>query len=161
MQAITGMIAGLTFGLGLALSGMTQPGKVLAFLDVAGAWDPSLAFVMAGAIAVYAPAYHYITKRTTPWYAKEFSRQLNTGLDAPLLIGAGIFGVGWGLAGYCPGPGLVAAGSGQATAWLFVAGMLTGMWLFRAQQALRASRPSGGSAGTTGRAPRPADAVES
>lgn len=130
MQALTGALSGLLFGVGLVLSGMTQPSKVMGFLDVAGGWDPSLAFVMLGAIAVYAPAYRFITQRSVPLYAQRFVSLVKSRLDAPLVLGAALFGVGWGLAGYCPGPAIVSLGSGAPRALVFGLGMLLGMGLF-------------------------------
>lgn len=134
MQTLLGTLAGLVFGAGLVISGMAQPAKVLAFLDVAGNWDPSLAFVMGGAIAVYAPLYRYIIKRTTPVYTQQFMVVANHTIDRPLLLGAGIFGAGWGLAGFCPGPGIVSAGSGASTGLTFALAMVFGMLLFEAYQ---------------------------
>ena len=136
-----GGITGLLFGVGLALSGMAQPGKVLAFLDVTGAWDPSLAFVMGGAIGVYAPLYHWITKRTMPRYAREFVITLNRKLDGPLIAGAALFGLGWGLGGYCPGPGIVSAGTGATQGVVFLVAMLAGMFVFDGYERVRAAGP--------------------
>lgn len=137
MQSIFGALAGVVFGVGLVLSGMAQPAKVIAFLDVAGNWDPSLAFVMGGAIAVYAPLYQYITRRTTPIYTQQFIVANNQRIDAPLLTGAAIFGVGWGMAGFCPGPGIVSAGSGASTGIVFAIAMVGGMLLFELYQRAR------------------------
>jgi len=131
MQALIGLVLGATFGVGLVLGGMTQPAKVLAFLDVAGAWDPSLAFVMAGAVAVYAPLYRFIVRETKPWYVQQFVVFAGQQLDPPLLIGAAVFGTGWGLGGFCPGPALVSAGTGGATGLVFVLAMLAGMAVFQ------------------------------
>jgi uncharacterized membrane protein YedE/YeeE len=122
--------AGLLFALGLALSGMTQPARVLGFLDVAGDWDPTLAFVMLGALAVYAPAYRVITRtRARPLAADAFHVPAKARVDARLLVGSAVFGVGWGLSGFCPGPVLVgmAAGAREA-AWVTLA-MVFGMLL--------------------------------
>ena len=129
---VAGLASGLLFGVGLVLSGMTQPVKVIGFLDVAGDWDPSLALVMGGAIAVYAPAYRWITRTRQPAFAGEFVLPTQTRLDPSLLVGAAIFGGGWGLAGYCPGPGIVAAGTGQLPPIVFVVSMLAGMFLHQA-----------------------------
>ncbi|MGD8860204.1 MAG: YeeE/YedE family protein [Myxococcales bacterium] len=139
MQSLTGAVSGIVFGLGLVLGGMTRPAKVLAFLDFAGDWDPSLAFVMGGAIAVYAPLYRYIIKNTTPMYTQSFMVVANKQLDKPLLIGAAVFGTGWGLAGYCPGPGIVSAGSGATAGLVFVLSMVAGMLAFEAYQRVAAS----------------------
>jgi uncharacterized membrane protein YedE/YeeE len=120
------VLAGALFGAGLLLAGMTQPSRVIGFLDVR-AWDPTLAFVMVGAIAVYAITFRRRGER--PWFGPAFHLPTRRDLDAPLLAGAAIFGVGWALAGYCPGPGIVAAASGVPTAIAFVGAMLVGMWI--------------------------------
>jgi uncharacterized membrane protein YedE/YeeE len=134
--------AGLVFGLGLILSGMANPAKVLGFLDVAGAWDPSLAFVMGGAIGVGLVAFFFAGKRARSWLG--FSMQLpnNRQIDARLVGGSLAFGVGWGLSGICPGPGLVLVGAGVGKGMLFVAAMLAGMVLFELIQARRRPQPS-------------------
>lgn len=137
MAAIAGLLIGTLFGLGLVVSGMTQPAKVLAFLDVAGDWDPSLAFVMGGAIAVYAPLYRMIL-RGAPLYAQRFIVFANSILDARLIVGSAIFGLGWGLAGFCPGPGIVSAGTGSATGLVFGVSLLGGMILFEVYGRLHA-----------------------
>lgn len=130
---LTALISGLVFGAGLVLSGMTQPAKVIGFLDVTGDWDPSLGLVMVGAIAVYSPVYHLIFARRTA-AAGGTSIVPDLRVDARLVIGAVIFGVGWGIGGFCPGPGLVAAGGGSSAGLVFGASMLAGMALFRATQ---------------------------
>ncbi len=130
MASLAGLIAGVLFGVGLALSGMTQPANVIGFLDVAGEWDPSLALVMGGAIAVYAPLYRWLVAKTVPLYAQAFAVHAQQQLDAPLLLGAAIFGVGWGLGGFCPGPGIVSAGGGATLGITFALSMLGGMALF-------------------------------
>ena len=119
--------AGLLFAVGLAISGMTQPTKVVGFLDVTGNWDPSLALVMVGALAVYVVAFPLITKREGPLLAGAFDIPTRRDFTAPLIGGAVLFGLGWGLAGFCPGPAVAAVGAGMGEAWLFVATMLTGM----------------------------------
>jgi uncharacterized membrane protein YedE/YeeE len=125
-------LAGGLFGAGLLVSGMTRPSKVIAFLDVTRAWDPSLAFVMGGAVAVYALAFRRIRRgRTEPWFDVAFHLPTRRDLDAALVAGAALFGVGWGLGGLCPGPGLVAAAAGRTTGLAFVAAMLAGMILSR------------------------------
>lgn len=118
---------GLLFGLGLILAGMTDPGKVLAFLDLAGAWDPSLMFVMVGAIAVGAIAFAVARRRTTAFLGGAMRLPQGGGIDRPLVLGSLAFGVGWGLAGFCPGPAIVAAGTGHWQALVFTAAMLVGM----------------------------------
>jgi uncharacterized membrane protein YedE/YeeE len=119
--------AGALFGVGLGISGMSRPTKVLAFLDVAGAWDPSLAFVMIGAIAVHAVAVVVAKRRARPLGGGAFQWSDRTAIDAPLVGGALVFGVGWGLGGFCPGPALLGAASGNGAAILFVVAMLAGM----------------------------------
>lgn len=126
MQAFIALVSGLLFGLGLAISGMANPAKVLAFLDVAGSWDPTLALVMLGALAVTMPASHFVLKRRQPWLALAFALPTRTDLDARLLFGAALFGIGWGLAGLCPGPAVIALVTGHASVYAFVAAMLVG-----------------------------------
>ena len=129
--AITSLLAGLVFGLGLIVSGMANPAKVLGFLDLGGAWDPSLAFVMAGAIAVAAFAFALAKKRTVSFLGAAMKLPTSSrDIDRRLVIGSMLFGVGWGVAGFCPGPGLVALGMGEVKALVFVAAMLLGMGLF-------------------------------
>jgi uncharacterized membrane protein YedE/YeeE len=135
MQALIALVAGLLFGLGLLLSGMANPTKVVGFLDLAGNWDPSLALVMAGAIGVALPAFTIARKRRTAWAGCALALPSATQIDAPLVLGSLTFGVGWGLAGYCPGPALVSLGTGSASAVVFVLAMIAGMaihaWLTR------------------------------
>jgi uncharacterized membrane protein YedE/YeeE len=118
---------GLLFGIGLILSGMTDPAKVIGFLDFTGRWDPSLAFVMGGAIAVGLVAFAVARKRTTAVLGTAMRLPGREDVDLRLAIGSLVFGVGWGLAGFCPGPAVVAAGAGHWQAWVFVAAMLAGM----------------------------------
>ena len=120
-------VAGIVFAAGLGLSGMTLPTKVIAFLDVTGDWDPSLAFVMGGAIAVHLVATRLLQKRGRPLLAEIFHLPKRSEIDGKLLAGAAIFGVGWGLGGFCPGPALVSAAAGQREAIAFVAAMTIGM----------------------------------
>jgi uncharacterized membrane protein YedE/YeeE len=120
-------LVGLLFGLGLILSGMTDPGKVIGFLDLFGLWDPSLALVMGGAIAVGFFAFALAKKRTTNFFGGVLRFPVNSSIDKTLVIGSGLFGVGWGLAGFCPGPALVSMASGQPKALIFVVAMLIGM----------------------------------
>lgn len=122
------VVSGGIFAAGLVLSGMVRPSKVLGFLDVAGVWDPSLAFVMAGAIGVHAIAHAIARRRSGPIAASAFPSYI-TRLDARLLGGAALFGIGWGLAGYCPGPALVSAAAGAREALYFLPAMLAGMGL--------------------------------
>jgi hypothetical protein len=129
--ALSALIAGILFGLGLAVSQMTNPAKVLAFLDVAGDWDPSLAVVMAGAVTVSFIAFRIAASRTAPLAGGSFDLPTRRAIDTPLVMGAMVFGVGWGLAGLCPGPALTALLSGQRKAFLFVGAMLAGMLVYR------------------------------
>jgi uncharacterized membrane protein YedE/YeeE len=121
------LVSGLVFGLGLAVSGMMNPAKVIGFLDVAGDWDPTLAFVMLGALLVAVPAYRFIPRRGRPVLEEEFSLPKKKTIDAPLLGGSALFGVGWGLVGFCPGPAIAALGTGLLPVFAFVAAMLAGM----------------------------------
>ncbi len=123
-------IVGLLFGWGLLVSGMTDPGKVLGFLDLAGAWDPSLAFVMGGAIAVGVLAFALARRRTRSFLGAPLQLPQASDIDRRLVTGGLLFGAGWGLAGFCPGPALVAMAAGGGQALLFVAAMLAGMGLF-------------------------------
>ena len=127
-------LVGLLFGLGLLLSGMTDPGKVLGFLDVFGLWDPSLALVMGGAIAVGLFAFALAKKRTQNFLGGAMRLPGSHDIDRRLVIGAALFGAGWGLAGFCPGPALVSLAAGQPKAAVFVVSMLVGMALFEAMQ---------------------------
>jgi uncharacterized membrane protein YedE/YeeE len=127
MQRVIEFAIGLLFGLGLILAGMTDPGKVLGFLDLAGAWDPSLMFVMVGAIAVGAIAFAVARRRTTAFLGGAMRLPRASGIDRRLVIGSLVFGVGWGLAGFCPGPAIVAAGAGHWQALVFTLAMLAGM----------------------------------
>lgn len=120
-------ISGVLFAVGLAVGGMTDPTKVQAFLDIGGEWDPSLLFVMGAAIAIYAPAYWWVTKRERPLLSERWHIPDKGTIDTKLLLGAALFGVGWGLAGYCPGPALTSLGQGRLEAFVFVAAMLGGM----------------------------------
>ncbi len=130
MLALASLLAGLVFGLGLILSGMADPAKVLGFLDLAGAWDPSLALVMAGAIAVGVVAFRVARRRTASFLGAEMRLPGARHIDRRLVVGSMLFGVGWGIAGFCPGPGLVALGMGEGKAFVFVAAMLAGMGVF-------------------------------
>ncbi len=122
--------SGLLFALGLGVGGMTQPAKVVGFLDIAGNWDPSLALVMVGAIGVYSLAYRNLRKRGRPIGGGELVLPTRTQIDRPLLAGSAMFGVGWGLSGYCPGPALTSVASGAWQPILFCLAMLSGMVLF-------------------------------
>ena len=129
LRLLAALIAGVLFGVGLVISQMTSPTKVLAFLDVAGNWDPSLALVMAAALLVTLPAFRIILGRAHPMLDERFHLPVSRSIDLRLLIGAAIFGIGWGLAGFCPGPAVAALGAGQADPWLFAFGLLLGSWV--------------------------------
>lgn len=135
-RILSALAAGLLFGLGLTVSEMLNPAKVLAFLDLFGDWDPSLVFVMAGAVGVTALGYRLAWRRERPLFAERFGAPAATAIDARLALGAALFGVGWGLVGLCPGPSLAALLIGGAPALLFFASMAAGMagfaWLERA-----------------------------
>lgn len=136
MKALGSAFAsGVLFALGLGVSGMTKPAKVIGFLDPLGAWDASLAFVMAGAIGVHLVAQRWITKRASPLFERRFHLPTRKDIDARLVLGAALFGLGWGLGGFCPGPGLVSAAGGGGSALVFVVGMTAGAkaehWLTR------------------------------
>ncbi len=130
MAALFAFVAGLTFGIGLIVAGMANPAKILAFLDVAGKWDPSLAFVMVGAIAVGAFAFAIARRRTVSALGLPMQLPAARSIDARLAVGSLLFGVGWGIAGFCPGPAIVALGAGHAKAGVFMVAMLLGMGLF-------------------------------
>ena len=130
MLIVTSLLAGLVFGLGLIVSGMANPAKVLGFLDITGAWDPSLALVMAGAISVGAIAFAVASRRTTSLIGAEMKLPTSRHIERRLVVGSTLFGMGWGIAGFCPGPGLVALGMGEVKALVFVAAMLAGMGVF-------------------------------
>lgn len=130
MLLLSSLLAGLVFGLGLIVSGMANPAKVLGFLDLAGPWDPSLAFVMAGAIAVGFFAFLLAKKRRCSLLGADMKLPAAGPVDRRLLAGSALFGMGWGLAGFCPGPGLVALGMGEPKAAVFVLAMLAGMAVF-------------------------------
>jgi len=127
MSNVFGFVSGLIFGIGLILAGMTQPLKVKGFLDLAGAWDPSLALVMGGAIALGVVAFAMARRRERSWTGAPMEIPTNRTIDRRLVTGGVLFGTGWGIAGFCPGPALVALGSGMGSAAIFVAAMLGGM----------------------------------
>jgi hypothetical protein len=130
LYRIAEFVVGLLFGLGLMLSGMTDPGKVIGFLDLFGAWDPSLALVMGGAIMVGFFAFTVAKKRTTTFFGGALRLPTNMDMDKKLVIGSLLFGAGWGLAGFCPGPAVVSMADGQPRAMVFVVAMLVGMLAF-------------------------------
>jgi uncharacterized protein len=130
MKLIAGAFSsGVIFGLGLAVSEMTDPARVTGFLDLAGAWDPTLVFVMGGALLISLPGFALILRRPRPLLGAEFMRPTKKDIDAPLVGGAAIFGVGWGLSGFCPGPAIAALSTLSPAVVLFVAAMIAGQWL--------------------------------
>jgi uncharacterized protein len=129
-RTLVALFAGTLFGLGLAISGMMNPAKVIDFLDVAGGWDPTLAFVMGGALLVAIPAFRLILGRPRPILVDRFALPTQSALDGRLLAGAALFGVGWGLSGFCPGPAVAALVTGITPVFAFVAAMLAGMFLY-------------------------------
>lgn len=129
MSNLFGFVSGLVFGIGLILAGMTEPLKVKGFLDLAGAWDPSLALVMGGAIALGVVAFARARRRDRSWTGTPIEIPNIKTIDRRLVTGGVLFGIGWGIAGFCPGPALVALGSGVGSAGIFVAAMLVGMVL--------------------------------
>lgn len=133
--SMTALVAGLIFSIGLGIGGMTQPDKVIGFLDVAGSWDPSLMGVMGGGMLVAFFAFRWAARRGTPIFAEKFEIPKRTDITPQLVVGSALFGAGWGIGGYCPGPGLASLVSGSTHAFVFVGTMLAGMLLFRATPA--------------------------
>jgi uncharacterized membrane protein YedE/YeeE len=140
MYSLLALIAGAVFGLGLLASGMANPAKVLGFLDLAGPWDPSLALVMAGAIAIASAAFAIAGRRTQSLIGAEMKLPSGGVVDSRLIAGSLLFGIGWGIAGFCPGPALVALGMGENKALVFVAAMLVGMGAFEVFERLNETR---------------------
>jgi len=130
-RVVAAFLSGLLFGAGLLVSQMSNPAKVIGFLDITGSWDPSLAFVMAGAVAVFGVAYFRSKRRTAPLLAAQFAMPSLRSVDMRLVAGSLIFGVGWGLSGFCPGPALVSCAFGDSRVWVFVAAMILGMLPYR------------------------------
>ncbi|WP_020652921.1 DUF6691 family protein [Massilia niastensis] len=130
MSLLTALLAGLVFGAGLLLSGLANPAKVLAFLDLAGAWDPSLLFVMGGALLVATPAYAFVVRRRRTLLGAAPQLPASSAIDRRLVLGSVVFGVGWGLAGYCPGPALVSVALGGMKPLLFFGAMVAGMGIY-------------------------------
>jgi uncharacterized protein len=145
MRMVAALACGIIFGFGLAISGMMNPAKVIGFLDVAGDWDPTLAFVMGGALLVTIPAYRVILKRRRPVLASGFSLLAEEKFDVPLIWGSALFGVGWGLVGFCPGPAVAAVVTGFPAVLGFVAAMIAGMalhaWLSGKHTGRKSSSP--------------------
>ena len=142
MERISEFVVGLLFGLGLILAGMTDPAKVVGFLDLAGAWDPSLALVMGGAILVGLFAFGAAKRRTTNMFGGAMQLPTSRDIDRRLIAGSVMFGAGWGLAGFCPGPAIVSMASGQPKALVFVLAMVAGMILFDFLDRLGRSSPA-------------------
>jgi uncharacterized membrane protein YedE/YeeE len=142
-RVLVSLVAGLIFGLGLTISRMIDPAKVLGFLDVAGKWDPSLAFVMAGAVFVAALGYWLAGSRARPIIEADFHGSTRSSLDRPLVIGAALFGIGWGLVGYCPGPALASLGLGRGETLIFLAAMVAGMGVHRLYELQTAAKLPG------------------
>ncbi len=138
MALLINFVIGLIFGLGLVVSGMSNPAKVLNFLDLAGYWDPSLAFVMGGAVIVAFIGYRIVLQRNAPIFDTKFHVPTRTDVDTRLIIGPALFGIGWGLGGFCPGPALTAIGLGAPGTLIFVPAMLVGMWVARLMAERRA-----------------------
>jgi uncharacterized membrane protein YedE/YeeE len=129
MQIIAAFLIGMLFGLGLSISEMINPARVIGFLDLAGRWDATLLCVMGGALAVTVPIYPLILRRAHPLFNQQFSLPTKSAIDRPLILGAALFGIGWGLGGFCPGPALAALASGSSNVALFVLAMIAGQWL--------------------------------
>lgn len=142
MLALTSLLAGLVFGIGLIVSGMANPAKVLGFLDLFGKWDPSLGLVMGGAVTVASIAFFLARKRTVSLLGASLKLPTARDIDRRLVMGSVLFGVGWGIAGFCPGPALVVLGMGEGKALVFVLAMLAGMGLFEALETLKQRKPS-------------------
>ncbi|MBM2293237.1 YeeE/YedE family protein [Sulfitobacter pseudonitzschiae] len=140
MRVLTSYLIGLIFGVGISISGMANPAKVLNFFDVAGTWDPSLAFVMGGALVVTFIGYRYILKRSAPFLSARFQLPTRRDLDLPLIGGSAVFGVGWGIAGFCPGGALPALGTGRTDVLVFVAALLGGIIAAKLLQAKLTNR---------------------
>ena len=131
LKIMVNLFAGVLFGLGLTISGMVNPAKIIGFLDFAGDWDPTLAFVMGGALFVTISTFRLILRRPRPILADNFDLPTKKDVDSRLLAGSAIFGIGWGLAGFCPGPAVTAMASGLAPVFTFVAAMVAGMAVYK------------------------------
>lgn len=138
MKITIALLAGLVFGLGLSLGGMTQPAVVLGFLDLFGAWDPRLMLVMGGAVLTTAIGYRLVFRRDRPLFESDFQLPTARRFDARLIVGSALFGTGWGIAGYCPGPALASLGGGAPSLLVLVATMVAGWWLAAKIPAARA-----------------------
>ena len=149
-QTLTALACGALFGVGLAVAGMTLPRRVIGFLDFGGAWDPSLAFVMAGAVGVHFLALRLIRRRTAPLFAPAFAPPARRDVEPRLLVGSALFGVGWGLAGYCPGPAIASLGSLAPAAFVFVAAASLGILAGKQIEACLGRADAAGSASAIG-----------
>lgn len=138
MKSIFALLAGLLFGIGLILSGMSDPSKVIGFLDITGSWDPSLAFVLCGAVLIGLLVFPFASKRSTSILGEVMHLPTATQIDRRLVLGSVTFGVGWGLAGYCPGPAFASLAQGGLKPMLFVGAMLLGMGLFEVLERMKA-----------------------
>jgi hypothetical protein len=147
MRHVTTYLIGLIFGIGIVISGMANPAKVLNFFDVAGSWDPSLAFVMGGALAIAGLGYRVVFGRGRPLFAPRFALPAGDRIDARLIGGAALFGLGWGIAGFCPGGALPAIGTGNGGVLIFVAALIAGILLARLVLRLIATRPGAAAQG--------------
>lgn len=136
MRIFISYLIGLVFGVGISISGMANPAKVLNFFDVAGTWDPSLAFVMGGAVVVTFLGYRFVLKRPAPLMSAHFYLPERRDLDLPLIGGSAVFGIGWGIAGFCPGGALPALGTGRTEVIVFVGALLAGILLTKAMHAV-------------------------
>lgn len=140
MRLLTAYLVGLVFGTGIAISGMANPAKVLNFFDVAGTWDPSLAFVMGGALIVAFLGYRIVLRRPAPMMDTTFSLPTNARLDARLIGGSAVFGIGWGISGFCPGGALPALGTGNSDVFLFTGALVAGIFAAKALMQITANR---------------------
>lgn len=141
MRLVSAYVIGLVFGIGISFSGMANPAKVLNFFDLAGSWDPSLALVMGGALAVAAVGYRFVLRRPGPVLDRRFQLPTSREIDARLVGGSAIFGVGWGIAGFCPGGALPALGTGKPEVFIFVAAFIAGLLIARALNRAPALKP--------------------
>lgn len=140
MRLLISYLIGLVFGVGISISGMANPAKVLNFFDVAGTWDPSLAFVMGGALIVTFIGYRFVLKRPAPLLSDTFQLPTRSDFDLPLIGGSAVFGLGWGIAGFCPGGALPALGTGRVEVFIFCAALIAGIFAAKTLQAALANR---------------------
>lgn len=140
MALLAALLIGMVFGAGIAIAGMANPAKILNFFDIAGDWDPSLAFVMGGALSVALIGYRFVLKRPGPVFDSRFHLPTRRDIDPALIGGSALFGIGWGIGGFCPGGSIPAIGLGKPQAMLFVLAMLAGIWLARSLRRRSADR---------------------